>query len=92
MPKSKHKMKKADARKVGIGLTNRQVLEVLQSMSEKDLDRGFIVRGREHGYDFLSYFGPNETQLRIGTSRKDSKLLCGVGKPIALLQDANVAL
>lgn len=82
-------MKKVDQRCKGVGLTIRQVRDVLNSVPEKDLDQGFVVKGVKAGYDFLSFVGPAPESLRIGTVDNNVALVAK-GKLIAILQDEDV--
>lgn len=84
-------MKTADSRKVGKGLSNRKVLDVLLSLSDAELDKAFLVLGKHGGYDFVSYAGPLEHDLKIGTSPKDYAMLRPAGSFAIVLQDLSVS-
>ena len=82
-------MDKIDNRKIGIGLSIRQVRDTLNSIPEELLDEGFIIEGKNYGYDFVSYVGPAENDLRIGT-RENNSILAEKGKLILVLQDGDI--
>ena len=82
-------MKKADNRAMGRGLTIRQVRDVLNSISEDRLDGAFIVEGQQGGYDFVSYAGPAEKPLKIGTPEINTTLVAK-GSFIVCLQDEDI--
>jgi hypothetical protein len=79
----------ADSGERGTGLTLREVRDALCRVSGEALDKPFVVVGRDTGYDFTSYVGPAEDQLRIGT-RDCNRVLVEVGDPIMVLQDDSV--
>ncbi len=76
-------------RKIGIGLTIRQVRDVLVSVEETDLDKPFAILGHNEGYDFIQYAGPSEDELRIGTPSFNDVLI-PVGRPVLVLQDHDI--
>lgn len=82
-------MKKADSRTAGRGLTIRQVRDVLNSIPEDQLEGAFVVEGQQQGYDFVSYAGPAEKPLKIGTPEINTTLV-SKGRFIVYLQDEDI--
>ena len=82
-------MKTADSSKIGIELTNRQVLEVMNSLTDEELDQGFLVVGLAQGYDFVAYAGPIQEELKIGTIESNT-VLGKIGRFVIALQDFDI--